>query len=112
MEHLDFDIQVYVNNDGISPFYEWLNSIKDKKYRARIYARIDKLAFGHFGDFKSVGNGVFELRLTFGPGFRIYFCFNVNRVLLLLMGGDKSSQSKDILQAKRLYIEYCKGKRE
>lgn len=106
MEHQELNIQVYMREDGTSPYYEWLSSIRDKKLKARIYVRIDKLACGHFGDFKSVGAGVFELRLAFGPGFRIYFCLSGNQILILLMGGDKSSQYKDIVLAKKLYSEF------
>lgn len=106
MEHQELNIQVYFREDGTSPYYEWFDTIKDKKTKARILVRIDKLACGHFGDYKSVGEGVLELRLAFGPGFRIYFCLNGNQILILLMGGDKTSQYKDIILAKKLYIEF------
>lgn len=73
--------------------------------RKRIGARIDRLAFGNFGDVGSVGGGVSELRLDFGPGFRIYFARRGEMLVVLLCGGDKSTQRRDIAEAKRLARE-------
>ena len=83
-------------------FLAWRNCIKDSVTRRRIGARIDRLAFGNSGDTKSVGDGVQELRLDFGPGYRLYFVRVGERLVILLCGGDKSSQRRDIDQAKRL----------
>ena len=67
--------------------------------------RIERLAFGHFSDSKSLGDGVHELRLKFGPGYRVYFTHRGVRIVLLLCGGDKGSQSRDIARAKQLALE-------
>ena len=67
------DVELYVAGDGSAPFQMWLTKLKDKKARAIINARLDRLKLGNFGDCKSVGSGVFELRIDFGPGYIIYF---------------------------------------
>lgn len=85
-----------------SAFDDWFGSLKDIKGRARIQARIDRLAFGYFGDTKSVGTGIREMRIFFGPGYRIYFKRYGDTIVVLLAGGDKSSQQSDILKARHL----------
>lgn len=107
-----FEIIVYINRNGDSPFYHWLNRNLDKSTRARIRVRIDKLAIGHMGDHKFLGNGLYELRLAFGPGYRIYFSFIGKSIILLLIGGNKSSQSKDINFAIKLLKEFKERKNE
>lgn len=88
----------------------WLATIKDTTTRARISRRIDQLERGLFGDRKSLGDGVYELRLDFGPGYRVYYAFDGLKKIILLGGSDKSSQSKSIEQAKRLWEEYHRAK--
>ncbi len=83
-------------------FESWFLRLKDRAARFRIQARIDRLELGNLGDFKSVGSGVFELRVDYGPGYRIYFARRGDELVILLCGGDKSSQSRDIEKAKRL----------
>lgn len=83
-------------------FSKWLLDLRDRQARARIAARVQRLAFGHFGDVKSVGDGVHELRCHFGPGYRIYFMRQGDVVIILLCGGDKDSQVQDIARAKLL----------
>jgi len=83
-------------------FARWFKRLRDRKAKARIQARIDRLEQGHFGDVEPVGDGVNELRLFYGPGYRIYFTKRSSVVVILLTGGDKSSQSKDIAKAKEL----------
>lgn len=83
-------------------FRTWLLNLHDYNGRARIAARIRRLGFGHVGDARSVGDGVHELRLHVGPGYRVYFTNRSNAVIILLCGGDKSSQSRDIAVAKAL----------
>ncbi|MEG3087076.1 type II toxin-antitoxin system RelE/ParE family toxin [Sphingomonas sp. PB4P5] len=85
-----------------SVFADWLNNLRDRAGRARILARVRRLADGNSGDAKSVGDGVFELRIFVGPGYRAYFTYRDNVVVLLLTGGDKDSQVKDIDKAKLL----------
>jgi putative addiction module killer protein len=93
------EVREYVTNNGYNPFHAWLISLKDRQARSRIRTRIDRLSLGNFGDTKSVGSGVFELRLHFGPGYRIYFGQRGDQLVLLLCGGDKKSQSDDIRTA-------------
>jgi putative addiction module killer protein len=83
-------------------FKNWRAALKDVVTRRRIGARIDRLSFGNFGDVKSVGDGVSELRLDFGPGYRLYFAKRGEALVILLCGGDKSTQSRDITRAKTL----------
>lgn len=89
-----------------TPVYSaWFRSLRDRVTQGRIATRIDRLMLGNFGDAKSVGDGVHELRMTFGPGYRVYFTRRGERIILLLCGGDKGSQSRDIVQAKWLASE-------
>ena len=83
-------------------FDKWLAGIRDLTFRARIISRFDRIQLGNFGDHKSLGDGLFELRFFFGPGFRAYYTVKDSKVVFLLCGGDKSSQSKDIEQAKSI----------
>ncbi|MGH6971119.1 MAG: type II toxin-antitoxin system RelE/ParE family toxin [Caulobacteraceae bacterium] len=86
-------------------FRTWLAGLKDIRARARVAVRIDRLAEGLFGDAKAVGGGVSELRIDYGPGYRLYFVRRGDRMVLLLAGGDKSSQARDIRRAKALAEE-------
>jgi len=83
-------------------FSRWLNGLVDRRARAKIAARIYRLAQGNPGDVASVGEGVSELRIHFGPGYRVYFVARGRALVILLCGGDKSSQAKDIKTAKQL----------
>jgi putative addiction module killer protein len=83
-------------------FTNWFNNLRDKRAKARIQVRIDRLEIGHFGDVAPVGEGVSELRIFYGPGYRVYFVKQGLAVVILLSGGDKNSQSSDIIQAKEL----------
>lgn len=83
-------------------FARWLSRLKDRKATARILARIESVRQGNSGDSKSLGSGLHELRIHFGPGYRIYFTRKSGLVVLLLCGGDKSSQSKDIARARKI----------
>jgi putative addiction module killer protein len=88
-------------------FSEWLSKLKDRAGRGRIVDRIIRLGAGNFGDTKPVGSGIFELRLHFGPGYRIYYCRRTENgpLVILLVGGDKSTQQQDILLARKLADE-------
>ncbi len=99
------ELQIYQNPNGREPFTEWLES-RDQKTQERIEARLARLVGGNFGDRKSVGEGIFEIRLRFGAGYRIYFGEVDNTIVLLLCGGDKSSQKRDIERAKTYWQEY------
>jgi len=89
-------------------FRRWRTRLKDARARALIASRLDRLAYGHAGDAAPAGEGVSELRIHYGPGYRIYFHRRGNTVLILLCGGDKASQAKDIKTAKRLLDEWMK----
>ncbi|HQV69850.1 MAG TPA: type II toxin-antitoxin system RelE/ParE family toxin [Thermoflexales bacterium] len=83
-------------------FAKWLDGLRDLQARARIQARIQRLAGGNLGDVEPVGEGVSELRINYGPGYRVYFKQANHELIILLAGGDKKSQSKDIKTALRL----------
>ncbi len=83
-------------------FDKWFASLKDRKAKARIQARIDIVEIGNFGDVSPVGEGVSELRIFYGPGYRVYFVKQNSVVVILLSGGDKSSQQTDIVKAKEI----------
>lgn len=100
------EIRVYQTSSGREPFNEWLSSIRDIETQARIRARLERVEDGNLGDCQSVGEGVFELRIHSGAGYRIYFGQIGNRLILLLCGGDKSSQRRDVEQAKTYWLEY------
>lgn len=83
-------------------FTRWFKRLRDRNARSRIDIRIYRLSLGNYGDVKSVGRGVSEMRIRYGPGYRIYFCERGRNVVILLAGGDKSSQSRDIRAAQEL----------
>lgn len=88
-------------------FIKWMKRLRDADARARINVRIRRISLtGNFGDTKPVGDGVYELRIDYGSGYRVYCSQHRSEVVLLLIGGDKSSQQKDIDKAKRLNAEY------
>ncbi|MDP8235117.1 MAG: type II toxin-antitoxin system RelE/ParE family toxin [Candidatus Erginobacter occultus] len=80
-------------------FARWLDGLRDIRARARVQARIEKLAFGHIGDVKPVGEGISELRIDYGPGYRVYFKKQGRSLVILLAGGDKRRQRRDIKNA-------------
>jgi putative addiction module killer protein len=92
--------------DRRQPFPEWLTALNDAVARARIRARLARLMAGNFGDSEPVGDGVVELRIDWGPGYRVYFARLGQVVVLLLCGGDKRTQDKDIKRAKDYFRDY------
>lgn len=96
----------YQRADGGEPFTDWLQSVRDKAASARIRVRLRRVEAGNFGDCASVGEGVTELRLHFGAGYRVYFGRHGKTVVILLCGGDKSSQSADVSLAKALWTDW------
>jgi putative addiction module killer protein len=88
-----------------SLFDSWLRSLRDKAAQARIFNRILNVETGSLGDYKALGGGLYELRVHHGPGYRLYFTRNGETVVFLLAGGDKSSQNKDIIRARKLMEE-------
>jgi len=100
------DIHEHRTRSGKRPFLSWIMGLNDLSGRARILARIDRLAMGNFGDVKFLSDGLFELRFHMGPGYRVYFGrLSANRILLL-GGGDKSSQGKDIPKARARWKDH------
>jgi len=104
------EILHYQTSKGCIPFQEWLREFKSSHVMASILTRIDRLALGNYGDCKPVGAGVFELRLHFGAGYRIYFGQAKQTLVILLMGGDKQTQDRDILKAKEYWKDYLRRK--
>ena len=89
-----------------STFDRWLRGLKDRSAAARVQVRIDRLAEGNPGDVKSVGGGISELRINYGPGIRVYYMQRGQILIVLLCGGDKSSQKRDITEAYRIAAEW------
>lgn len=90
----------YTDGDGRDLIDDWLTSLRDQRATARISARLERLELGLFGDCRSVKGGVSELRVDYGPGYRVYFARIGETVILLLGGGDKTTQKSDIVEAK------------
>lgn len=106
MEGQPKEIRRYIKPDGGVPFSEWVDSLRDRKARAKINERIRRVSVGNLGDYKSVGEGVCEFRINYGPGYRIYFGQIGSIIILLLWGGDKSTQEKDIEKAIEYWRDY------
>lgn len=101
----------YRNEKGVLPFKKWFLSLKDRKVRYAITRRLDRVLLGNLGDRKPVGGDVYELRVHLSPGYRIYFGIDREIIVVLLYGGLKSSQSRDVLRAKRYWQNYLKMKK-
>lgn len=99
-------INEYTDANGKSPYAQWLDDLRDAKAKAKIMMRVDKMELGLFGDVEPIGEGLSELRIHYGPGYRVYFGKEGNTVYLLLCGGDKSSQAKDIKNAKEYWKDH------
>ena len=89
----------YVSASDVDVYQDWLDGIRDRTTRARITRRVDRIKDGNFGDHEPCRGGVYELKIDFGPGYRVYYSRVGETVVLLLAGGDKSSQNKDIDKA-------------
>ena len=100
------EVRQYRTQGGKVPVLDWLAGFRDRIARARINARLDRLALGLRDDWRSVGGGVNELRIDHGPGYRVYFAQHANTVVILLCGGDKRTQAKDIEQAHAYWKDY------
>jgi putative addiction module killer protein len=99
-------VLIFQDANGKEPFTEWLYGLRDQKTRREILKRIGRLEQGLYGDSKPVGEGVIELRLFFGPGYRVYCGEDAGHIVILLSGGDKDSQAKDTKAAKTYWKEY------
>jgi putative addiction module killer protein len=100
------EVRRYVTAAGAEPFGEWFEALRDRQAQARVRARIDRLARGLLGDVEFCGEGVWELRIDWGPGYRVYYARSGERIILLLLGGDKRKQDADIKTAKDYWNDY------
>jgi putative addiction module killer protein len=103
-------LRYYTTLDGRMPFREWYLSLEDITAKVAIRTRLTRVERGLLGDCKPVGSGVFELRFFAGPGYRAYLGFDGLAVVILLCGGDKSSQAKDIARAQAFWMDYRRRK--
>ena len=101
-----YSIEMYVTRSGSVPFEEWLQGLRDARARGRIRARLARVRLGNLGDAHAVGGGVWELRIDYGSGYRVYYAQSGPGTLLLLCGGDKATQATDIRQAQTYWTAY------
>ena len=106
MEVQPREIRNYLKADGTDPFEDWYNSLRDTTGKNKIRLRLKRVMIGNLGDCKSVGEGVFELRINYGPGYRVYFGQVGLTVVVILVAGDKSTQEQDIRQAIAYWKDY------
>jgi putative addiction module killer protein len=99
-------VLVYRDRAGRLPFDEWLRELRDANAVARVLARVGRIRRGNLGDCKPVGEGVSELRVDYGPGYRVYFGQKGQTLVILLCGGDKRTQERDICQAQQYWGDY------
>lgn len=102
----EFQVELFVDRNGRCPFENWFANIRDQRTRAVVKSRINRLRLGNFGDCKKLLPGIFELRVDFGPGYRIYFSMISKNVVLIISGGAKKTQIRDIEQARKYWLEY------
>ncbi|MCP2729617.1 type II toxin-antitoxin system RelE/ParE family toxin [Limnofasciculus baicalensis] len=102
------EIRRYIKPDGTIPFQKWFDSLRDRQGQVKIESRLARAELGNLGDYKSVGEGVSEFRIDYGPGYRVYFGQIGSTIVLLLCGGDKSTQKQDINKAKEYWADYAK----
>ena len=104
-------LEILLYREGRStPFLEWLRSLKDGRAVGIVRARLNRIRLGNFGDCKSVGGGVHELRIDFGPGYRVYYGRDGSLVVVLPCGGNKGTQARDIVTAQAYWREYLDAK--
>ena len=101
----------YMLEDGKKPYSDWLKSLRDKRAAVKVVAAVRKMEAGNFGDSEPVGEGVSENKLHYGPGYRVYYALDGQELVVLLCGGDKSTQQADIDQAKVYWAEYLERKK-
>lgn len=106
MEVTPCDVEVYATDDGTVPFSDWLHALKDAQGAAKILLRLDRIKRGNLGDYKFIADGVLELRIDTGPGYRVYFAQVSKQAIVILCAGNKSSQTDDIKKAQKYWIDY------
>ena len=105
---LKLHLREYLTESGRNPFNEWLGGLRDLQARARVRTRLNRASLGNLGDYASIGGGIFELRIFHGPGYRVYYSLAGGTVMLLLLGGTKGTQQRDIRTAKTYLADYRK----
>ncbi len=111
VESFPYTLEYYLTEAGEKPFKEWLDGLKDIMARQKVRIRLDRIRLGNLGKNRSVGEGVYELKIDYGPGYRVYYGLDKKTVVLLLLGGDKSSQKKDITQARSYWEDHKRRKK-
>jgi len=111
MEVFPYTIEYYLTQAGEKPFKKWLEAINDIRARQKVRIRLDRVRLGSLGKNRSVGEGVFELKIDYGPGYRVYYAIEERTVILLLLGGDKSSQKGDIILARKYWKDHKRRKK-
>jgi putative addiction module killer protein len=106
MDNFKIELLEYLTEEGENPFHKWLTSLKDLTARAKIRVRLNRVRLGNFGDCKPVGKGVNELRVDYGPGYRIYYGKSTTTIVILLCGGSKKTQAKDIQLAQAYWADF------
>jgi putative addiction module killer protein len=106
MEPTSREVLIYETAEGKSPFEDWLGGLKDAVGRALVRKRINRVRLGNLGRNRSLGDGVWELKIDFGPGYRVYYGEDGPRIVVLICGGDKGSQDRDIAKAKEYWRDY------
>jgi putative addiction module killer protein len=104
-------LKIYQTTNGALPFLQWLNALRDGRTRAILLARLARVRLGNMGNTRPVGEGVHELKIDYGPGYRVYFGQDGPTLVILLNGGDKSTQDEDIETAKAYWQAYKKEQR-
>lgn len=112
MESFPYTIAYYLTETGKKPFKDWLDNVRDITARQKIRIRLDRVRLGNLGKNRSVGEGVYELKIDYGPGYRVYYALEKKTLILLLMGGDKSSQNKDIARAGKYWQDHKRRKKD
>lgn len=103
---MNMEVRHYLTPAGVDPVQSWLDSLKDMKGRVAIQRRLDRLLPGNFGDHKVLGGGLWELRIDSGPGYRVYYGYVGGEAILLLCGGPKKSQHRDIAKARKYWQDW------
>lgn len=103
---MPYTVEIYQNKQGQRPFEAWVNRLRDRRAQAAIDNRIRRLSLGNLGDYRLIDEGIGELKIDIGPGYRVYFRRIGQQIILLLCGGDKRSQRRDIERAKQYWNDY------
>lgn len=109
--NMRFEVVIYQTVKGISPFEVWIGKLKDRRAKIHVMRRVQRVMMGNFGDHKWIGDGLVELRIDHGPGYRVYYFQDGSKVVVLLCAGDKRTQATDIERAREYRADYERRKR-